>query len=109
MQRRSVSNTIQLDQSLRSARNFYFVLSVISVPAALFSLAWLIADISALFSGSESPGQAVWNILLDAAVIGVAYVAVLQVAEANRRIRRLANDPSANVKPMYVPSLFRSP
>ena len=42
MQRRSVPNTLQLDQSLRSARNFYFVSSVIGVPCAMLSVAWLI-------------------------------------------------------------------
>jgi hypothetical protein len=109
MQQRSVPNTIKLDQFLRSARNFYFVSSVIAVPAAALSIVWLLADISALFSGLESPGQVVWSIIIDLSVIGVAYVAMAQVFEANDRIRRLAEDPSANVKPMYVPRILKNP
>ena len=109
MKKRSVSDTIQLDQLLRTARNFYFVASVFAVPGAMFSVAWLLVDIGALFSDSESSGLAIWNIILDVAIIAVAYVVVSQVIEANRRIRLLAENPAANVRPIYVPRILRNP
>lgn len=113
MKMRHVADTIELGYSLRTARTIYIVGSIIFVPGALLSIPWILsgaAQLTASFSGSMTadPGVAVWDIISGLAIVGIAYYVVSQSIEASRRIRRLAEDPAAPVKPMYIPKFLKS-
>lgn len=113
MHKRRIDSTINLDLSLRSARNFYFVAALFFLPGALFSVLWIIAGIDqlvAFFSAEPGiePESAIWDILIGAILLGIEYFTISQALEARRRIRRLADDPAAPVRPLYVPSFFQS-
>ena len=113
MTRRRVHQAIELDQSLRAARAVYVVASVIFVPSALFALARFMFGASVLLShisGSASGdlGRAVWNIVFSLVIFLLAYVSVMQAIEASRRIKTLSEDPTAPVRPMYIPGITRN-
>lgn len=113
MRRRRVHHAIELDQSLRAARAVYVVASVIFVPSSLLALGRFIFGVSVLishFSGSadDDPGRAVWNIVFSLVVFLLAYVSVAQAIEASKRIKMLAEDPTAPVRPMYIPGITRN-
>lgn len=112
MLKRRIANTIELDQSLRSARSFYTVAAVVFVPIAAITIPWLLAGVMTLISmlsenPAGDPGAAAWDIVLSLVSIAIAYVVVAQAIEASRRIKRLAEDPSAPIKPMYVPGFLK--
>ena len=107
MTRRSIADNLRLDQSLRAARTFYFVGAVIFVPCAILFVFVLIADVTALVSEPAPSPMLLAQILFDVVVIAVGVVDILQLREANRRLKRLAEDPAANVKPVYYPKLFQ--
>ena len=111
--RRRIDKTISLDQSLRSARSFYVVAALFFLPGAVLSVVWIFLGVDQLLAYFSSVpgvelGSALRDILIGAVLIGVEYFAISQALEANRRIRRLADDPAAPVRPLYVPSFFRS-
>ena len=102
-----------MDQSLRKARDVYVVVAVFLVPGALIAAIFLFFDIAALaahVSGSpvDDPIALVWDVFWSVVVIFLARIVVSQALEARRRIRILADDPEANVRPIYVPGFFRN-
>lgn len=112
MSRRSIAQTIELDQSLRTARSFYIVASILFVPGALLALVFALSGFSDLLSAlsgepAADPGTAIWDIIFGIIAVGLAYVVVSQAIEASRRIRQLADDPAAPVRPIYVPEFLK--
>ena len=96
------------------ARAVYVVSAFVFVPASLLALSRFIFGISTLMSyfggvPIASLGSAAWNIALSLLVFLLAYVSVMQSIEASRRIKKLAEDPSAAVRPMFVFGVFRKP
>ena len=113
MLKRRIANTIELDQSLRAARSFYVIASVILVTVAALTIPILLGGIMTLISTMSGnpqgdPGTAAGDVALSVISIGIAYVVVAQAVEASRRIKRLAEDPTADVKPMYVPAFLKN-
>lgn len=112
IKKRRVAETIELDLSLRTARNLYTVVAIIAVPAAAFSAIWMmdsIPQIVAHLLGDriQAIGSAIWDAILGLIAILFAAAVVAQTREARRRIKLLSEDPSAPVKPMYVPEFLR--
>ena len=112
MSRRSVAETIELDQNLRAARSLYTIASVLFVPGALLGLVFALSGIAVLLSAlsgkpAADPGAASWDVVFGVIAVGLAYVVVSQAIEASRRIKQLADNPAASVKPMYVPELLK--
>ena len=113
MTRRRVHHAIELDQSLRAARTVYVVAAVIFVPSSLFALGQLVFGVSVLIShfsgsGDGDPGRAVWDIVFSLVIFVLAYISVVQAIEASKRIKMLAEDPTAPVRPMYIPGITRN-
>ena len=107
MSKLRVHNVIALDQSLRTARAFYVVSACVFVPASLLALSRIALGISILMSYfSPEPianlGAALWNIVFALAIFLLAYISVMQSIEASRRIKQLAEDPTAAVRPMFI-------
>ena len=107
MSKRRVHSVIALDQSLRTARAFYIVSACVFVPASLLALSRFALGLSILMSQFSpepigSMGTAVWNIAFSVVIFLLAYISVVQSVEATRRIKLLAEDPSAPVRPMFI-------
>ena len=112
MRNRHVADTIELDQSLRTARAIYVVCSALFVPGALIAFPLTLSGCAVLLStllGETvgDPEQAFFDVILGIIAIGLAYVVVSQAVEASKRIRTLADDPAAPVRPMYVPEFLK--
>ena len=81
----------------------YVVASVIFVPSGIFSGSNLYFLVTAGLESTEAINiYTIFEAAIDAAVIYLAYSFVSSAREATRRIRKLAEDPSSNVRTMPV-------
>ena len=114
MPNRRVAETMELDLSLRTARSWYVVASILSVPGAILTLPWIFEGVPQIVAHLverpiENIGLVVWNVFLSVGAILFAFLMVSQSIEAGRRIRLLAENPNASVKPMFVPTFLKHP
>ena len=105
--------TISLDQSLRRSRAIWVSLGIAFVPISAIGLLSMLATIVMLLDTSEQFDVSWYMVARDSLIGLVLLVANVypfrQSREASRRLRRLQQDPSANVKPLPAPfqaSLF---
>jgi len=101
--RSRIQNVVELDQSLRRSRAVYILLSAIFVPGAVLATFWFV-----FLALDVAEGRVALRIgtLIEAALCVVefllAYSFVSSAREAARRLRRLAENPDADVRPMPV-------
>jgi hypothetical protein len=110
---RTIHQTISLDLSLRRSRSTWVCIGIVFLPiTAGFVLSMLVAIV--MFADRSGQLEVSWNTVATDSVIGLVILAAnvypfRQSREASRRLKRLQEDPSANVKPLPAPfqaSLF---
>ena len=104
---RIISESIELDQSLRKSRAAYVALAVIFLPGAFFGITYLAYGIPELFVTSElepefGKGWIVMWIVIGLVLIGAEYSAISSAREASRRLKILRDDPTKRIQPMPV-------
>ena len=112
---RSVSETIELDLSLRQSRSVFRTLAVVLLPFAAGGVVWIfdgIVDLVRILEPGINPyamPMAILKLLAGVIFIGAEYAALSQSREATRRLETLRNDPTRTVRRMPAPfqaSLF---
>ena len=107
--RRRIHHSIALDQSLRQSRSIWLALAIVLAPIAGLMASAILASDGGLADRIFGPYALVISLVFAIALILLVFVAFSRVFEANRRLKRLREDPSANVRPLPAPfqsSLF---
>ena len=111
--RRSVHKNLELDLSLRNSRSIWLSLAIFCLPVALVGLARFIVGVDGLIVYASDTGAGLVAAITDI-VVGIVLVALdvllfERVREASRRLKRLHENPTADVHPLPAPfqaSLF---
>ena len=111
--RRRVDQAIGLDASLRQSRSIWLSLAIVALPFAIGGVLQVLSVGGALLDGTTGTTRSPLGFAI-AVTIGLVCVlaapyAFRQVGEATRRLKRLREDPGANVRPLPAPfqaSLF---
>jgi len=108
--RKSLLSALEIDQSLRHSRSIFVTASIIFLPTALIGLAYFIGGVIELFSPPGGPREfGVFSFILGVVCLGAEYSAVSSAIEAQRRLKRLREDPTRNIHPMpagFLTSFF---
>ncbi|MEL7536333.1 MAG: hypothetical protein AAFZ58_05555 [Pseudomonadota bacterium] len=107
---RPIDRTVSLYLSLRQSRAIYGLLAVLGVLAALYSVSFSVLLMGALINGHTTLTLDVGvQFLMSVVLVGLTIMFTLAAIESSRRIRRLNDNPQADVKPMalgYLLSVF---
>lgn len=111
--RRRIDQSLDLDASLRQSRGIWLSLAIVALPFAFGGALYLFFLAAALFDGAIDPATSSLGVLVTVMISSFCILADVhafrQFGEASRRLRRLRDDPSANVRPLPAPfqaSLF---
>ena len=107
--KRTLSDSIEVDQSLRQSRAIFMTMAVVNAILAATGIVFIVLGMTQIADGlMTSSSKAGLLEPIVAVVSGVVFVCleyaiVGQVRECSRRLKVLREDPTKNVKPMPAP------
>lgn len=106
---------MKLDLAIRQSRSIHITLAIVLLPIAVAGVVYTFLGSAAIVVTLRQGyfplgfGSAILDVVLGVVFIGADSVMVLQVLEANRRLKTLREDPNRTVRDLpapFQPSVF---